>query len=120
MIGIDTQQLEHPGGRVTRVAAPTAPPPPQGDFDEIDARSDAGPRIYRDPGASEPLRARLRFSADGQELLVTTEPLLRDGDLLYVEGRGAHQPHRVTGLRPGLRARDSRDLRVGLLIEVEH
>ena len=70
---------------------------------------------YRSASERQPLRARVKLSADGKTTLVTVDVGLRDGDVIYVEIQGTRKAHRIAGMRHGLRSRDPRELRIALL-----
>ena len=67
----------------------------------------------------QPLRARVKLSANGKATLVTVEASLRDGDVIYVECQGTRKGHRIAGMRRGLRSRDPRELRIAVLAAID-
>ena len=62
--------------------------------------------------------AKVRTSANGGLMLVTSHPGLTDGDVVYLGNQGARRAYRVANLRPGQRSRDPGGIRVGDLMEV--
>lgn len=82
------------------------------------AERSAEPAAFRDAADQHPLAASVKISVDGGPVLVTTERDLDDGDVVYLDLGGRRRAHRIFGLRPGLRGRDSSELRVGFLSEI--
>jgi hypothetical protein len=74
---------------------------------------------FRNPSERQPLRARVKLSANGKATLVTVEPSLRDGDVIYVESQGTRKGHRISGMRRGLRSRDPQELRIAVLAAID-
>ena len=88
------------------------------DFDSRGGDPPSGARVFPAATGNERLRARVRIAFDGTPTLLTIEPHLREGDILYVDTRGQRRPHRIASMRRGLRLRDGKDLRVAQLDEV--
>ncbi len=88
------------------------------DFDGRGGEQPAGPGVFLGAADGRPLRARVRISVDGRPTLLTIEPHLREGDVVYLDTRGERRPHRVAAMRRGLRMRDHADLRIAQLDEV--
>ncbi len=74
---------------------------------------------FRSESERQPLRARVKLSANGRTTLVTIETSLRDGDVIYVEAQGTRRGHRIAGMRRGLRSRDPRELRIAVLTAID-
>ena len=79
----------------------------------------ADEEILLDPSEQQAIDAKVRLLDGAGPTITTTEPTLRDGDVVYVVTRGQRRPHRILNLRRGGRARDRADLRIGELEELE-
>ncbi len=88
---------------------------------EFSARGTAHPvycSVYLGHDDKQAIEAKVRLIDGAGPTITTTEPTLRDGDVVYVVTRGQRRPHRIVHLRNGARARDSADLRIGELEEL--
>ena len=97
-------------------------PMPAGVGLEFSARGTAHPvycSVYLGHDDKQAIEAKVRLIDGAGPTITTTEPTLRDGDVVYVVTRGQRRPHRILHLRSGARARDSADLRIGELEELE-
>ena len=97
-------------------------PAPAGAGIEFNARGTAHPiycSVYLGHEDKQAIDAKVRLLDGAGPTITTTEPTLRDGDVVYVVTRGQRRPHRILNLRRGGRARDSADLRIGELEELE-
>ncbi|MDE1956145.1 MAG: hypothetical protein KGJ03_10510, partial [Betaproteobacteria bacterium] len=89
---------------------------------EFSARGTAHPvycSVYLGHEDKQAIDAKVRLLDGAGPTITTTEPTLRDGDVVYVVTRGQRRPHRILNLRRGGRARDRADLRIGELEELE-
>ncbi len=97
-------------------------PMPAGMGLEFSARGTAHPvycSVYLGHDDKQAIDAKVRLIDGAGPTITTTEASLRDGDVVYVVTRGQRRPHRILYLRSGARARDSADLRIGELEELE-
>lgn len=88
---------------------------------EFSARGTAHPvycSVYLGHDDKQAIDAKVRLLDGAGPTITTTEPSLRDGDVVYVVTRGERRPHRILNLRRGARARDSAELRIGELEEL--
>ncbi len=95
------------------------PPDQGGDFGERGEEELPQLAAFADASSREPLRARIRPGSSAPPTLVTNEPRLHEGDVVYVESQGKRRAHRICGMRRGLRSRDPQDLRIAQLREIE-
>jgi hypothetical protein len=89
---------------------------------EFNARGTAHPvycNVYLSHEDRQAIDAKVRLLDGSGATITTTEAALRDGDVVYVATAGQRRPHRIRNLRRGARARDSAELRIGELEELE-
>ncbi len=115
----EAQDMIDPGPELVAAQPGGTQPGRQAGFGER-GEDDLPPVVaFADAASREPLQARVRLSSSAPPTLVTKEPGLHEGDVVFVESLGKRRAHRICGMRRGLRARDPQDLRVAQLHEIE-
>lgn len=74
--------------------------------------------VYLSKYDAQPIQAAVFRTVKRERVLVTADPLLRSGDIVFLDVNRSRAPYRIADMRRGMRVGDAPELRIGNLVEL--